>query len=83
MKSLKMFGVAAGCLLWAALADCVVSFTVNTTNGPITGHPAKTASTVHEFLGIPYAQPPVGKLRFMPPQRYAGDQPFVASNFVC
>ncbi|EGD95911.1 hypothetical protein TESG_03374 [Trichophyton tonsurans CBS 112818] len=74
MKSLRMFGVAAGCLLWAALADCL-SFTVNTTNGPVTGHPAKTASTVHEFLGIPYAQPPVGKLRFMPPQRYVGDQP--------
>ncbi|KAM5459009.1 hypothetical protein McanCB49686_001883 [Microsporum canis] len=77
-----MFCVATACLLWAALASCF-TFTVNTTNGLITGHRARAASGVKEFLGIPYAQPPVDKLRFMPPRRYVGDKPYVASAFVC
>lgn len=38
---------------------------VTTTLGKVRG---KQAGTTREFLGIPYAKPPVGALRFMPPQ---------------
>lgn len=55
---------------------------VDTENGPITGHPAKHASDVNEFLGIPFAKPPVGNLRFEPPQLYTEKKPYTASDFV-
>lgn len=55
--------------------------TVNTTNGLITGHPASNISSIAEFLGIPYAQPPVGALRFAPPLPYNGSAPYVAESF--
>lgn len=39
--------------------------TVNTADGQVQG---KTAGTMDEYLGIPYAAPPVGALRWQPPQ---------------
>jgi para-nitrobenzyl esterase len=39
---------------------------VQTAEGPVQGF--VNPAGVHEFLGIPYAAPPVGKLRWMPPQ---------------
>lgn len=43
--------------------------TVKTINGTLQG--AKCSSNdVNSFLGIPYARPPVGDLRFAPPQSY-------------
>ncbi|XP_050404278.1 fatty acyl-CoA hydrolase precursor, medium chain [Patella vulgata] len=45
------------------------SLTVRTSNGNITGYVEKIGSnSVTVFLGIPYAQPPIGQLRFNPPQ---------------
>lgn len=55
---------------------------VSTTNGLIEGHPAENRSDVTEFLGIPYAQPPVGELRFAAPRPYMGKTLYVASKFV-
>lgn len=43
---------------------------VNTTSGLIHGHPAPNATQVSEYLGIPFAQPPLGALRFAPPVKY-------------
>jgi para-nitrobenzyl esterase len=40
------------------------SLVVRTTGGAIRG---KAADSVHEFLGIPYAAPPAGALRWKPP----------------
>jgi len=41
---------------------------VRTQNGIVKGHDATNRSTVFEYLGLPYAQSPVGNLRFAPPQ---------------
>lgn len=43
---------------------------VQTTNGLIIGHQAPNRSNVVEFLGIPYAQPPLDQLRFASPVKY-------------
>ena len=43
---------------------------VRTTNGLIIGHEAPNRSDVIEFLGIPYAQPPLDQLRFASPVKY-------------
>ncbi|KAL2132975.1 hypothetical protein VTI74DRAFT_3045 [Chaetomium olivicolor] len=58
-----------------------VGQTVQTTSGPVDGHAASVATEVSEYLGIPYAQPPVGKLRFLPPVRYNGTQWIDGKNF--
>ncbi len=57
---------------------------VQTSNGFIVGHEAPNASHVIEYLGIPYAQPPIGHLRFAAPLPFAGDakSTFSASQFV-
>lgn len=68
-------------LFWSvafARGTCVVK----TINGLIIGHQASHRSEVSEFLGIPYAKPPVGLLRFAAPQKYTTKGRFVASEFV-
>lgn len=55
--------------------------TVRTTNGAITGHIAANTSCVVEYLGIPYAKPPVGDLRFAPPERITTSKPHTAASF--
>ncbi|KAK0666755.1 putative lipase [Cercophora samala] len=55
---------------------------VKTSSGLITGHTSPNTSCVLEFLGIPYAKPPVGDLRFAPPQKlFTGDISYNASSF--
>jgi carboxylesterase type B len=43
--------------------------TVKTTSGTYTGLVNSSTPDVNQWLGIPYAQPPVGARRFMPPER--------------
>ena len=53
-------------LAGAGLADgALAAPTATTQNGQVTG---RDAQGMHEFLGIRYAAPPVGALRWMPPQ---------------
>ncbi|KXJ87906.1 Alpha/Beta hydrolase protein [Microdochium bolleyi] len=42
--------------------------TVETKAGSVTGFINATAPAVRQWLGIPYAEPPVGSLRFLPPK---------------
>ncbi|KAE9364161.1 alpha/beta-hydrolase, partial [Stipitochalara longipes BDJ] len=44
-----------------------VSAQVKTSSGIVSGHAASNATGVSEYLGIPFAQPPIGNLRFQPP----------------
>ncbi|KAF2430923.1 alpha/beta-hydrolase [Tothia fuscella] len=55
---------------------------VTTSSGPVQGHAAGIHPEVSEYLGIPWAAPPVGNLRFMPAQPFnGGNQTFVADKF--
>lgn len=63
---------------------CNVSRYINvpTTNGLITGHVPSKSDCVVEFLGIPYAQPPVGHFRFEAPVRLnVNSKPFIAAKY--
>ncbi|HEX3766511.1 MAG TPA: carboxylesterase family protein, partial [Kofleriaceae bacterium] len=41
---------------------------IMTDHGPVIGHPAANQTAITAFLGIPFAAPPVGDLRWRPPQ---------------
>ncbi|MCJ1470659.1 hypothetical protein MMC07_009305 [Pseudocyphellaria aurata] len=58
-----------------------VDRTVKTSSGFVTGHPARNRSQVAEYLGIPYAKPPIGNLRFAAPQTYTSQRHFAASAY--
>lgn len=62
--------------------DYIVGAPVNTTSGVVWGHRAPNATTVSEYLGIPFAQPPVGPLRFAPPVRYTSNKVLNAHEYV-
>ncbi|EGX94630.1 carboxylesterase, putative [Cordyceps militaris CM01] len=62
-------------------ADPRSFLTVNTTNGLVTGHAASNSQSVIEYLGIPYAKPPVGELRFAIPVRFRDNKPYEAAYF--
>lgn len=68
-------------ILFAALfCFCLVKGqTVITQYGPIVGH---SNGNVFEFLGIPYAAPPIGNLRWRPTQAPSNwTQPLLANSF--
>ena len=44
--------------------------TVKTASGSVEGHPSTLYPEVSEYLGIPYAKPPVGDLRFAAPRKF-------------
>jgi hypothetical protein len=55
---------------------------VMTSNGRIIGHLAPGMRNTVEFLGIPYAQPPVERLRFAAPLPLEGKSVYVAEDWV-
>ncbi|KAL2847823.1 hypothetical protein BJY01DRAFT_246589 [Aspergillus pseudoustus] len=66
------YALAAEHILYPRQGDFMVP-TVNTTSGIVSGHPAPNTTGVSEYLGIPFAQPPLGELIFAPPQPYKGN----------
>lgn len=60
------FSVTACC--GAVIADDATTGVIQTVNGPVRG---KIENGAGVFLGIPYAAPPVGDLRWKPPQAAA------------
>lgn len=59
-----------------------VGQSVRTTSGLVVGHSAANASEVSEYVGIPYAAPPLGRLRFQPPVHYTGNDTINATALV-
>jgi hypothetical protein len=60
----------------------VVGQGVNTTSGFVIGHAASNRTGVSEYLGIRFAQAPVGSLRWAAPVRYKGIGTINATEFV-
>lgn len=63
-------------------SNFAIGQTLTTSSGVVTGHAAKNRTEVSEYLGIPFAKPPVGDLRWKAPVKYLGDAPINASKFV-
>ncbi|KAG9662453.1 cholinesterase, partial [Aureobasidium melanogenum] len=59
----------------------IVGSPINTASGLIIGHASRNRSQVSEYLGIPYAQPPLGRLRFAAPRKYNSANILNASSF--
>ncbi|KAK8124609.1 uncharacterized protein PG998_000368 [Apiospora kogelbergensis] len=67
MMSIKAISLGVACLLCGVQAGPTVKLGNSMT---VQGRTSPIASSVAEFLGIPYAEPPVGELRWEPPQPY-------------
>src|SRR5499427_7765369 len=75
----KILIASSALLLCATLFAAKPSVQVKTAEGPVSG---LLKNGVYEFLGIPYAAPPVGKLRWMPPKPVSKwKEPFDATRF--
>jgi cholinesterase len=72
----------ASSFLQARQSNWTVGQTVQTSSGPVKGHAASNATGVSEYLGIPFAQPPIGDLRFAAPVAYNGTATINGTKFV-
>jgi para-nitrobenzyl esterase len=67
MKRLSYL-IAVGCTLIAGAMLSAMPDSVRTDAGLVSGAPGATTPDVRAYKGIPYAAPPVGELRWKPPQ---------------
>ncbi|KZM23178.1 hydrolase [Ascochyta rabiei] len=75
MQPFVLTVAAVATLLGSAVASPVQPGRVQTsTGGTIIGHGASNKTSVTEFLGIRYAEAPVGVLRFAAPKKYVAPQ---------
>ena len=69
----------SGLLVCTSLLGAKPAVVIKTAEGPVNG---LFKNGVYEFFGIPYAAPPVGKFRWMPPQPVARwKEPLDATHF--
>ncbi|KAI1373874.1 putative carboxylesterase [Hypoxylon crocopeplum] len=66
---------------YTATVSAATVASVKTTSGTVEGQVASGTTGVSEYLGIPYAQPPVGKLRWAPPEPFSGSSVIKATAF--
>lgn len=88
MKVSLFSSLAVSCLARAdqleqRQSNWTVGQTVQTSSGPVNGQAASNATAVSTYLGIPFAVPPVGDLRFAAPQKYSGNSTVNGTAFVC
>lgn len=81
-KLLHFGGLVAAALTMEYTSHLKVGQEVITTSGRVRGKAASVEKEVSVYLGIPYAQPPVGDLRFAPPQKLIGSGRIDGTNFV-
>lgn len=77
--------IAVSILVYAQEQDWKVGQVVKTSSGDIQGHASSSTLSVSEYLGIPYAIPPTGPLRFAAPQAYKAEHNatlFIADKYV-
>lgn len=68
LRRLFVFAAAAYALVAVCLATSAFAGVVPTNTGPVRG---TETPAMKEYLGIPYATPPVGDLRWQPPRPHA------------
>jgi carboxylesterase type B len=81
-----MRGSIIGSIGLAALANAQGAFkvgtTIKTTSGDVTGQASKWKPEVSEYLGIPFALPPVGDLRWAAPKAFKNEgKPIEATKY--
>jgi hypothetical protein len=72
--------LACSSLLHVSLASNVGA-PIKTTSGTVTGRSARNRTDVSEYLGIRYAHPATGKLRFQPPVPFHSDKAVDAFDY--
>jgi hypothetical protein len=82
LAALAVFSPARANPLGQRQSNWTIGQTVQTSSGVVNGHAASNATEVSEYLGIPYAAPPVGDLRFAAPQKYSGNSTINGTSFV-
>lgn len=84
MQLLFLTAAGVATLLGSVHAGPVRPQVQTSTGGIIIGHGASNKTSVAEFLGIRYAEAPVGELRFAAPKKYVAPQGLVfdASEWV-
>lgn len=67
MAMRTLLSLAAAAASVTAQTPWTIGQTVQTSSGTVRGHASNQSPNVSEYLGIPFAQPPIGNLRFAPP----------------